>query len=101
MADRLMANEKLKLVTGKQRYSKQAKWFRRQFNFDPPRSGKNAVVVTWPFQRPTLNAGHFAFTQKLRSRPQLCSPLNLTMLPHRDTEKNFRWHLVSESQPVI
>ncbi|NPT54832.1 DUF4224 domain-containing protein [Paraburkholderia elongata] len=47
MADRLMTNEELKRVTGKQRYSKQAEWFRRQFNFDPPRSGKNAVVVTW------------------------------------------------------
>ncbi|BCG02631.1 hypothetical protein PPGU19_071990 (plasmid) [Paraburkholderia sp. PGU19] len=46
MADRLMTNEDLKLVTGKQRYPKQAEWFRRQFNFDPPRPGKNAVVVT-------------------------------------------------------
>jgi hypothetical protein len=30
-----------------QRYSKQAEWFKREFNFDPPRSGKNAVVMTW------------------------------------------------------
>ncbi|MFM0125940.1 DUF4224 domain-containing protein [Paraburkholderia sp. RL18-101-BIB-B] len=37
MADRLMTNEELKRVTGKQRYSKQAEWFRQ----------KNAVVLTW------------------------------------------------------
>jgi Domain of unknown function (DUF4224) len=47
MADRLMTSEELKLVTGKQRYSKQAEWFLRQFNFDPPRSRNNAVVITW------------------------------------------------------
>jgi hypothetical protein len=47
MSNRLMTEDELRQVTGKQRYSRQAEWFRKQFNFDPPRSASNAVVITW------------------------------------------------------
>lgn len=64
MSDRLMTAEELVRVTGRRRYTKQAEWFKRQFGFDPPRSGNNAVVITWETFQGLQNqrAGLIAYT---------------------------------------
>jgi hypothetical protein len=58
-----MTADDLERVTGKKRYSKQAEWFREQFNIDVVRCSDGSLIVTWAtFQalqdrRAGINAG--------------------------------------------
>lgn len=47
MSERLMTPADLEEVTDKKRYSKQAEWFRRQFNIDVVRRDDGSIVMTW------------------------------------------------------
>ncbi|KVP77480.1 hypothetical protein WJ92_02550 [Burkholderia ubonensis] len=43
----LMTPADLEQVSGKKRYSTQAKWFKTQFDVDVPRRADGSIVLTW------------------------------------------------------